>query len=146
MVSRICTQSAHDPLSFSCHICTCLLVEHGERNVVCNMPCMVVSVVTRHSCDCHPCHFAHTHHNLCVVCREPWSGLSAQCTSRVSTLLSHHLFPTTNHGGCFIIKCVLLSTLSTCCGVGVGCVSSLSSSQGIIWPLLVGSLSNLLSP
>ena len=53
--------------------------------------------------------------------------MSAQCTSRVSTLLSHHLFASTNHGGCFIIKCVLLSTLSTCCGGGVGCVSSLLS-------------------
>ena len=33
--------------------------------------------------------------------------MSAQRTSRVSTLLSHHLFPSTNHGGCFIIKCVV---------------------------------------
>ena len=32
--------------------------------------------------------------------------MSAQCTSRVSTLLSHHLFPSTNHGGCFIVKCL----------------------------------------
>ena len=46
---------------------------------------------------------------ICVVRWEPRSGVSAQCTSRVSTLLSHHLFPSINHGGCFIIKCVSLS-------------------------------------
>ena len=64
---------------------------------------------------------------ICVLRREPRSGLSAQCTSRVSTLLSHHLFASTNHGDCFVIKYVLLSTLSMCCGVGFGCVSSLPS-------------------
>ena len=26
---------------------------------------MVVSVVRMHLCDCHACHFANTHHNLC---------------------------------------------------------------------------------
>ena len=34
---------------------------------MCNTPSMVVSVVTRHLCDCHPCHFANTHHNLCPL-------------------------------------------------------------------------------
>ena len=74
---------------------------------------------------------------MCVVHWEPWCGLSAQCTSRVPTLLSHHLFPSTNHGGCFITKCVLLSTLSMCCGGGGGCVSSLSSPRLIMWHVLV---------
>ena len=31
---------------------------------MCNTPCMVVSLVRGHSSDSHPCHFAHTHHNL----------------------------------------------------------------------------------
>ena len=32
---------------------------------MCNTPSMVVSVVRRYLCDCHPCHFAHTRDNLC---------------------------------------------------------------------------------
>ena len=53
---------------------------------------------------------------ICVVCWEPCSRLSTQCTSCVSALLSHYSFPSTNHGWCFIIKHVLLSTLSIWCG------------------------------
>ena len=41
---------------------------------------------------------------MCVLLREPWSGFSAACTSRVSTLLSHHLFASTKNGGCLNIK------------------------------------------
>ena len=40
-----------------------------ERDVVCNTPCMVASLVTRHLCDCHLCHFAHTPHNVCSSLR-----------------------------------------------------------------------------
>ena len=40
-----------------------------ERDSVCNTPCMVVSVVTRHLCDSHPCHFAHTLHDVCSLLR-----------------------------------------------------------------------------
>ena len=40
-----------------------------ERDVVCNTPSMVVSLVTRHSYDSRPCHFAHTHHNVCSLLR-----------------------------------------------------------------------------
>ena len=43
----------------------CLLC--SERDLVCNTPCMVVSVVTRHWCDCYPCHFAHTRYNVCCL-------------------------------------------------------------------------------
>ena len=35
-----------------------------ERDLVCNMPRMVVSLIRGHSSDSHPCHFAHTGHNL----------------------------------------------------------------------------------
>ena len=35
----------------------------------CNTPCMVASLVTRHSCDSRPCHFAHTRDNLCCLLR-----------------------------------------------------------------------------
>ena len=45
----------------------CLL--RSERDLVCNTPCMVASVVTRRSCDSHPCHFAHTRDNLCSSLR-----------------------------------------------------------------------------
>ena len=52
-----------------------------ERDVVCNTPCMVVSVVTRHLCDSHPCHFAHTHHNLCCSLRTmEW----CECTMHIA--------------------------------------------------------------
>ena len=40
-----------------------------ERDLVCNTPCMVVSVVTRHSSHPRPCHFAHTRDNLCCSLR-----------------------------------------------------------------------------
>ena len=69
VVSRICTQSAHYPLSFSFHTCTCLFVEHGERCGVQHTMHGCECVVKRHSCDSHPCHFAHTHHNLCSSLR-----------------------------------------------------------------------------
>ena len=35
-----------------------------ERDLVCNTPRMVASVIRGHSSDSHPCHFAHTRHNL----------------------------------------------------------------------------------
>ena len=35
-----------------------------ERDLVCNTPRMVASLVRGHSSDSHPCHFAHTRHNL----------------------------------------------------------------------------------
>ena len=40
-----------------------------EKNMVCNTPRMVLSVVTRHSYDSHPCHFAHTRDNQCSSSR-----------------------------------------------------------------------------
>ena len=40
-----------------------------ERDVVCNTPCMVVSVVTRHLCDSHACYFALTHNDACCSLR-----------------------------------------------------------------------------
>ena len=83
---------------------------------------------------------------MCVVRREPRSGLSAQCTSRVSTLLSHHLFASTRNGGYLNMRCVSLSSPSAYRGGGVGCVSSLSSPHGMMRPLLVRRLSNFLSP
>ena len=113
----------------------CLLC--SERDVVCNTPCMVMSVVTRHLCDSHPCHFAHTLHNLCVLRKEPWSGVSAQCTSCVPTLSLHHLFPSTNHGGCFIHQvCLVEHIVRVWCG-DVGCVSSLSLPRLMVWPVIV---------
>ena len=45
------------------HLHLCLL--SMERDLVCNTPCMLVSVVGRHSSHPRPCHFAHTRHNLC---------------------------------------------------------------------------------
>ena len=45
----------------------CLLC--SERDLVCNTPCMVASLVTRHSSHPHPCHFAHTRDNLCCSLR-----------------------------------------------------------------------------
>ena len=45
----------------------CLLC--SGRDLVCNTPCMVASVVRRHSCDSHSCHFAHTRDNLCSSLR-----------------------------------------------------------------------------
>ena len=48
------------------HQC-CLLC--SERDVMCNTLCMVASLVTRHSCDCHPRHVAYTPHNLCTSLR-----------------------------------------------------------------------------
>ena len=48
---------------------------------MCNTPCIVASLVTRHLCDSHPCHFAHTRHNVC-------SSLGAtewyECTMHIS--------------------------------------------------------------
>ena len=41
---------------------------------------------------------------ICVLRCEPWSGLSATCTSRVSTLLSHHFASTRNCGHFFKIN------------------------------------------
>ena len=83
---------------------------------------------------------------ICVLRREPWSCLSAQCTPRVSTLLSHHLFASTRNGGHLNIRCVSLSSPFAYRGGGVGCVSSLSPPHGMMRPLLVRSLSNFLSP
>ena len=83
---------------------------------------------------------------ICVLRREPRSGLSAQCTSRVSTLLSHHLFASTRNGGYLNMRCVSLSSPFAYRGGSVGCVSSLSSPRVMMQPLLVRSLSNLLSP
>ena len=45
----------------------CLLC--SERDLVCDTPCMVASLVRRHSSHPRPCHFAHTHHNLCSSLR-----------------------------------------------------------------------------
>ena len=45
----------------------CLLC--SERDLVCNTPCMVASVVRRHSSHPRPCHFAHTRNNLCSSLR-----------------------------------------------------------------------------
>ena len=74
---------------------------------------------------------------ICVLRREPWSCLSAQCTPRVSTLLSHHLFASTRNGGYLNMRCVSLSSPFAYRGGGVGCVSSLSSPQGMKWPVVV---------
>ena len=40
-----------------------------ERDVACNTPCMVVSVVTRHSSHPFPCHFAQPPHTVCSSLR-----------------------------------------------------------------------------
>ena len=48
---------------------------------------------------------------ICVLRCEPWSGLSAACTSRVSTLLSHHLCAPTRNGGCLNIRFVCRSAV-----------------------------------
>ena len=77
---------------------------------------------------------------------EPWDGLSATCTSHVSTLLSHHLCASTRNGGCLNIRCVSFSSPSAYRGGSVGCVSSLSSPQWMMWPVLVMSRSCFLSP
>ena len=45
----------------------CLLC--SERDLVCNIPCMVVSLVRRRSSHPRPCHFAHTRDNLCSSLR-----------------------------------------------------------------------------
>ena len=45
----------------------CLLC--SERDLVCDTPCMVASLVTRHSSHSRPCHFAHTRDNLCSSLR-----------------------------------------------------------------------------
>ena len=45
----------------------CLLC--SERDLVCNTPCMVASLVRRHSSHPRPCHFAHTRDNLCSSLR-----------------------------------------------------------------------------
>ena len=66
---------------------------------------------------------------ICVLHCEPWSGLSAACTSHVSTLLSHHLCASTRNGGFLNIRCVLFSSPSAYRGGSVGSVSSLSSPQ-----------------
>ena len=83
---------------------------------------------------------------ICVLRCEPWSGLSAACTSRVSTLLSHHLCASTRNGGCLNIRCVSFSSPSAYRGGSVGSVSSLSSPQWMMWPVLVRSRSCFLSP
>lgn len=76
---------------------------------------------------------------ICVLRCESWSGLSAACTSRVSTLLSHHLCASTRNGGCLNIRCVSFSSPSVYCGGSVCSVSSLSSPQWMMWPVLVRS-------
>ena len=59
----------------------CLLC--SERDLVSNTSCMVVSLVTRHSCDSHPCHFAHIHDNLCSSLRATeWF----ECTMRIACI------------------------------------------------------------
>ena len=45
----------------------CLLC--SERDLVCDTPCMVASLVRRHSSHPRPCHFAHTRDNLCSSLR-----------------------------------------------------------------------------
>ena len=56
---------------------------------MCSTPCMVVSLVTRHLCDCHPCHFAHTHHNVCCSLR---TMVWFECTMHIACF---HLVVTT---------------------------------------------------
>ena len=121
----------------------CLLC--SERDLVCNTPCMVASLVRRHSSHPRPCHFAHTRDNLCSSLRATeWY----ECTMHIACF---HLVVTPlvsiNQPWCvFHHQVCVLSILSTCCGGGGdGCVSSLSSPHGMMRPLLVRSLSNLLS-
>ena len=129
----------------------CLLC--SERDLVCNTPCMVASLVRRHSSHPRPCHFAHTRDNLCSSLRAmEWF----ECTMHISCF---HLVVTPlvsinqpcwlfHHQVCVIEHIVheSLSNPFAYRGGGVGCVSSLSSPHGMMRPLLVRSLSNLLSP
>ena len=58
------------------HLSVCCV----QRDVVCITPCMVVGVVTRHLCDSHPCHFAHTRNNVCSSLRTmEWFECTMHC-------------------------------------------------------------------
>ena len=79
----------------------CLLC--SERDLVSNTPCMVASLVRRHSSHPRPCHFAHTRNNQCSLLR---TMERFECTVHIACFhfVVTPFVSTTNYGGCLIIN------------------------------------------